>query len=404
MDSKDVETKKKKRSNTSRGFSLIDTIIIIIVTAIISGATTGVILFNTYGEKTGVSYSELANDAELKEFLEVYNKVGKEYYQSVNKKEMLQAAIKAMMKYLGDDYTTYLDENETNVLDETLSGKYEGIGVLVRDKVIVSVFNNSPAQKAGLLVNDKITKVNDTDCENLSNTEIVALIKNDKKKVHLEVLRNGEKKSFDLELNVLNAPAISYEVKENNIGYIYISTFSNTLSEQVKEALVDLHKKNISNIIVDVRDNSGGYLVQAYEVASMFIEKGKPIYSLESNSNISTYYDETNEKENYKMVVLINKNSASASEILAAALKESYGAILVGETSFGKGKVQQTKKLSDGTKIKYTTAKWLTPSKNCIDSIGLEPDYKIDIEYIYENDKIVDYKDTQLNKAIELLK
>ena len=233
MDSKDVETKKKKRSNTSRGFSLIDTIIIIIVTAIISGATTGVILFNTYGEKTGVSSSELANDAELKEFLEVYNKVGKEYYQSVNKKEMLQAAIKAMMKYLGDDYTTYLDENETNILDETLSGKYEGIGVLVRDKVIVSVFNNSPAQKAGLLVNDKITKVNDTDCENLSNTEIVALIKNDKKKVHLEVLRNGEKKSFDLELNVLNAPAISYEVKENNIGYIYISTFSNTFNSNL---------------------------------------------------------------------------------------------------------------------------------------------------------------------------
>lgn len=391
------------RKRTTKGFGLLETIIIIEITAIISGITTGVILYNTYDEKSPASYNKITNDEHLKEFLDVYNSISSEYYKEINKEEMLEEAIKAMMNYLGDDYTTYLTEEETNTLSDTLSGKYKGIGVSFKDKIIVEVFNDSPAEMAGIKVNDVIIKVNNKDCKNLEDTEIVALIKENTEKVNVVVTRDGKEIDYEIELDSLNVPAITYDIIENNIGYIYISTFSNTLAEQVKEAVIELESKNINSLIIDVRDNVGGYLVAASDVASLFLEKGKTIYSLQANDNQEIYKDKTEEKRDYKIAVLINKNSASASEILAAALKESYGATLIGNTSYGKGRVQQTKTLNNGKMVKYTTAKWLTPTNNCVDGIGLIPDYEVDLKINYENGKVVSHDDTQLTKAIEIL-
>lgn len=392
----------KKRTN--KGFGLLETIIIIVITAIVSGITTGVILYNTFDSNNGLSYNELTDDEHLKEFLDIYNSVSNEYYKDINKEEMLEEAIEAMMNYLGDDYTTYLTEEETTLLSDTLSGKYKGIGVSFKDKTIVEVFKNSPAEYAGIEVNDIITKVNNKDCSNLEDDDIVNLIKENSEKVSIVVTRDGKELSYEIELDSLNIPAITYEITEDNIGYIYISTFSNTLAEQVKDAITELENKNMKSLIIDVRDNAGGYLIAASDVASLFLEKGKTIYSLQSNNKQEIYKDKTDEKRDYEIVVLINKNSASASEILAAALKESYGATLIGNTSYGKGRVQQTKTLNNGKMVKYTTAKWLTPTNNCVDGMGLVPDYEIDLKVNYDkNGEAVSYDDTQLEKAIDIL-
>ena len=189
------------------------------------------------------------------------------------------------------------------------------------------------------------------------------------------------------------------EKNGQNIGYMYIETFSTTVANQVEKALKRIDNDKISKLIIDLRNNGGGYLSAASDIASMFLEKGKKIYSLEDKDSIKDYNDETDEKKNLKVVLLVNDGTASASEILTAALKDSYGAEVVGTTTFGKGKVQQTKSLSDGTMVKYTTARWLRPNGECIDNIGIKPDYEVDL-IKNENDEIID---TQLEKAIEVV-
>lgn len=388
-----------------KGFGLLETIIIILITSMVSSIATGIILYNSYKDNAGITYDEIAEDETLKEFLDVYSSLSSEYYETVDKKALLQSAIDAMTNYLGDKYTTYLSEEERLLLEEQLKGEYTGIGVLIEKNVIKQVFDNSPAKLKGVEVGDIIIKVNGEDVTDKEATYITSAIKKYNDKVTITFLRNQEEFDLTIEFSELDVPAIKYEVLQGSIGYIYINSFSNTLAKQVKQALKKLDEEEIKSLIIDVRDNSGGYLSAAYDLASLFIEKGKIIYSLADSKNKVSYEDKTQEHQTYPIVVLVNENSASASEILAAALKESYNAILVGKTTYGKGKVQQTKQLSDGSMVKYTSAKWYTPSDVCIDGIGITPDYSIDLEIKYdENGNIKDIKDTQLLKAQELLK
>ena len=200
--------------------------------------------------------------------------------------------------------------------------------------------------------------------------------------------------NFETEIRTLYIPALQYKMLDHSIGYIYISSFSGTLKNQMIDALNYLENEGMESLIIDIRNNTGGYLFAAQEVASLFLEKGKTIYSLEEKDGIKEYKDETDEKRDYKIVLLQNEGSASASEILIAALKESYGATVVGTTSYGKGKVQQTYSLDDGSMVKYTSAKWLTPTGNCIDEIGISPDIYVE--------ELSEEEDVQLEKAIEV--
>ena len=170
-------------------------------------------------------------------------------------------------------------------------------------------------------------------------------------------------------------------------------------------AIDSLKEQGCDRLIIDLRDDTGGYLDEAHNVASIFLEKGKVIYSLEDKKGKTNYYDETNEKLDIPVVILINENSASASEILAAALKDNYGAILIGTKSYGKGKVQQTYTLQNGTMAKYTSAKWYRPNGTCIDGVGLIPDYIVKMETTYdENGNVTGIKDAQYEKALEVIK
>ena len=390
-------------NKNKKEFGLLNLIIVIVVTALVTSLTTGVIIYNN--EKNNET-TKIIEDESLQEFITVYNSVLDNYYEDVDKTKMLDEAIDAMLNYLGDDYTTYLNEDETQDLAEKLSGKYEGIGIeLTEGNVINKVFDNSPAKESGLQAGDIIIKINDKDVIAFTASEIAEEIKKEENsnKINITVKRNEEELTFEVERKELYIPAVESKILDNNgkkTGYIYISTFSNTVYEQFKNELDNLENEHIDNLIIDVRNNTGGYLKAATDISSLFLEKGKIIYSLEGKNSKDVYKDETKESKKYPIVVLINESSASASEILAAALKESYNATLVGKKSYGKGKVQQTASLKDGGMYKYTSAKWLTPNGECIDQKGLTPDYEIDLQISEDGNSIVD---TQLNQAIEIL-
>ena len=219
--------------------------------------------------------------------------------------------------------------------------------------------------------------------------------------VDMDTLVNGD---VSLKNETLIAPNIDYYMVENSTtGYLYMQTFSNTLAQQVENALNELESQGMTSLVIDLRNNTGGYLTSATDVASIFLEKGQRIFGLNYQNEITYYQDETKDHKEYEIVVLINGNTASASEILASALKESYGATIVGETSFGKGKVQQTMELDDGSMVKYTSAYWLTPNGTCIDEIGITPDHYITNEETTDETGNAMMIDNQLDRAIEIL-
>ena len=220
----------------------------------------------------------------------------------------------------------------------------------------------------------------------------------------ITILRNDQSIDFSVKIADIYTVDVNYKTYENNIGYLDIDIFSKTVGEQTKKALTSLENSGMQKLIIDLRDNTGGYLESAEDIANMFLEKGELIYSLENKSASADYYDETDEYKDYPIVIILNEKSASASEILAAALKDSYGATLVGTKSYGKGKVQQTYTLNDGSMAKYTSAKWLRPNGECIDGIGLKPDYEV-VQTVTqdENGNIIQEEDTQLLKAIEII-
>ena len=384
----------------TKGFGLVEIIIIIVVTALVTSVTTGVIMLNNTNIEVDGNIINVEKDKDLQEFISVYKTILDKYYDNnIDKKGMLNAAEEAMLDFLGDKYTTYLNDKEYQNIIDDLSGTYKGIGIYIELNKVVDVIASSPAEKAGIQKGDIITKINGTDVTNADGSVIKELIKNDDdKSISLEINRNEEILNFYVNKEKLVNPSISYKVVENtNIGYLDINKFSENLKDQVSEALINLENQGITSLIIDMRNNAGGYLTAAEDVASLFLENGKVIYSLEANGNKATYTDKTSERRTYPIVVLINGGSASASEILAAALKDSYDNItLVGTRSYGKGKVQQVVSLSSGDSVKYTSAKWLTPLGICVDGVGISPDYNISLDDGSDTD-------TQLEKAIELL-
>lgn len=393
----------QKQNKKVIGFSIVEVIVIIVVSAIFTSIATGIIVMNNFKSEAGITYAELLQDDKVKEFLDVYADVLSGYYENVDKSEAINSAISGMMSYLGDKYSTYLDDDATNNLNDMLAGTYNGIGILInQEKVIEEVFDNSPAMSAGILKGDKIVGLNNEDVSELELSELTSRIKSSNGNVNLKILRGEELKDITVEVKTLNKPAISYSIDEYNdkkIGYLQIQTFSQTLAEQVKQVLNKFDKENIDSVIIDLRGNGGGYLNAATDTASLFLEKGKVIYSLENKNSYESFKDETDEHRNYNIVVLVNEGTASASEILTGALKDSYGVTIVGQKTYGKGKVQQVKNLSDGSMVKYTTAKWLRPNGECVDGEGIKPDYEVEIEVVDENTIV----DTQLKKAIEVL-
>lgn len=392
------------------GFNYAEVIVIMIITLIL-GAVIG--SFINYVTINKTSEKEMINSVpgDLQEFVETYNNIMNDYYEEVNQDELLEAGINGMLEYLGDDYSVYMDQETSDSFNEQVEGKYTGIGVEIiqesENKIYISrVFENSPASKSGLKEGDIFIKVNGEDVTGKTASDISSLIKGSKTgKVEVVVKRKEEEKTFTLTLKQVEIESVISKVFENNgkkIGYLELTVFASNTYTQFEKKLLELEGKNIDSLIIDVRDNSGGYLSTVTDIASLFMNKSKIIYQLDTKGVVEQVYSKTNASRNYDIAVIINKNSASASEILAAALQESYGAKVIGVNSFGKGTVQKAYQLESGATVKYTIQKWLTPNGNWVNEVGVSPDItvELDVDY-YENPS--DDTDNQLQAAIKNL-
>lgn len=391
--------------NKKATFNLWEVIFIVLIGSLIMSISTGYIV---YQNKDTTDYTKLTSSKHIGEFLNSYNSIVENYYDNINEPALIDAAISGMLEYLGDPYTTHLNDVSTNMLQDSLQGTYKGIGVEVKvdenQKLVVkNVFEDSPAKKSNILSGDIIIAINEVNVEGKSAQEAVTIIQDAQNdNIKLTILRDNQEIIAELVKENLFIPAVSSKIYENNnqkVGYIYIKKFSQSIYEQFKIELNKLEKDNINNLVIDLRNNTGGYLSAAADIAQLFLEKGKIIYSLEKKLQTVHTKDTTEESRNYKVGVLVNQNSASASEVLAAALKYSYNSPIIGMKTYGKGKVQETSKLANGSMMKYTSAKWLTPNGDCIDEIGLIPDIVVELSEEYDQNPIEE-NDNQLKTAI----
>ena len=375
-----------------------------IILSIVSGSLVYMRLNNT-GKVT------TTNNKHVNEFINTYNKLLDEYYEELDESKLVDAAISGMLSYTGDDYSIHLNENATEVLNEKLDGTYEGIGVRIsandnNEIYIVEVFEDSPAKNAGINIGDIIISINGENIQDKSVDYASSIIKNSKEsKFNIEVKRNEEIKTFDVERKKLIVPALTSSIKEVNgkkIGYIYLETFSNTLDTQVETTLLSMEKDGIDSLIIDLRNNTGGYLTSCTNIIELFLEKDKLMFTIKSKKSSEDFKDSTDTKRDYPIVVIVNGSTASASEVLASSLKYSYGATIIGDKTFGKGKVQTTETLEDGTMIKYTSARWFMANGECIDEKGIIPDIEVTLNETYLENP-VEENDNQLNEAIKIL-
>ncbi len=379
-------------------FSIVEVIIITII-ALLFGGVVGSLIFIGNTNR---------NDKYLEEFINTYTNISEEYYKKVNKDKLINAAIEGMVSYLGDPYSIYMDEEDTEVFNQTVDGEYEGVGVTVsmidQKPTIVSIFDNSPAKEAGIKAGDIIVKVNGKSVDEKTLDEVIDMIK-EKDKIKLTILRDENEKDFNLNMKSVVIPSVSNKIIEKNnkkVGIITVSVFAGNTYSQFNSQLKKLEKKGIDSLVIDVRDNPGGHLDQVSKILSLFLDKDKVIYQIKSNGKKTKVYSSSSEKRTYPIGVLINSNSASASEILAGAMQESYKATIVGIKSYGKGTVQKEYSLNSGSSIKYTTESWLTPSGKSINKKGITPDLVVELsdEYIKT---FKDSDDNQLQAAIDAI-
>lgn len=327
-----------------------------------------------------------------------------------NSQKILYGAISGMVSSLGDPYTVFMNPEDNKKFLEDVSGQFEGVGMEIGLKKgqiqVVSPLEGTPAQKAGIRPGDKITKIDDQSTAYMTVDEAVAKIRGAKNTaVTLTIFREGwnDTKDFKLTRAVIEVPSLKWEMKDGKTAYIKLYQFSEKAAADFNRAVLEILNSGAERIVLDLRNNPGGYLEVSQEIASYFLEK----------NSVVVIEDFGGQKEQQKylangnpaflhlpVVVLINEGSASASEILAGALRDDRSVQLIGRTSFGKGSVQEMRPLSGGSSLKVTVAKWLTPKGLSISDHGLEPDIKVEMtDQDYQEDK-----DPQLDKALEIVR
>ena len=387
------------------GFNFSEVIIIMIIAIMFGFLLGNIVNFVVFSDNS-------SSDKELDELVTTYDNIINNYYEDVDKEKLIDAGIQGMINYLDDPYATYFSGEASEDFNQELAGNYEGIGVEVMlNNGVVSVsrvFDNSPASKAGVKVGDVVIKVNDTDITGKSLTEVVSMIsgKNSGNKSKLTVTRNGEELSFELAKGTIEVPVVNSQIYENNgkkIGYIKIDLFSSKVYKQFNSALKNLEKNNIQGLVIDVRDNPGGYLSEVKNILCLFLDKKQVLYQLQTKNKTEKIYGTKKSIErDYPVSVIINDESASAAEILASAFKESYGSRIVGINSYGKGTVQSASDLNSGDTIKYTVQKWLTPDGNWVNDKGVVPTDRV--ENVLQEGEILTFdNDVMLQTAINVV-
>jgi carboxyl-terminal processing protease len=356
-----------------------------------SGVTMGAM---NYTNKTKQAAQGL-NDPQFSKLLTAYQTLQQNYYQNVKSDTLLNGAIDGMVKSLDDPYSEYMDPKTAQSFQENISSSFEGIGAEIKAEnghiMIVSPIKGSPAEKAGLKPNDIILKVDGTSLDNMSVNDAVLKIRGKKgSKAALVIQRAGSGQlNVALTRDTIPLDTVDHKMLQDGMGEIAISKFAETTTDEFTKALTDLKGKGMKGLIVDLRQDPGGLLNCAVDIGNMLVPDQKVILQVEDRTGKKEVYRSKKGKADFPIVVMVDGGSASAAEILAAALHESGGYPLVGDKSFGKGTVQTTVSFNDTSNIKYTMAKWLTPNGNWIHKKGLQPDYPVALP-AYANVTVID--------------
>ena len=395
----DIKVNKRKVLPT---FRTKEVVILLFLTATVGLLMGGMVIYNLILKNDKV-------DNELQEFIDNYDYIVNNYYEDVDKSELIDSAISGMLKTL-DKNSTYVGDSDSN-FSIYLDGSYEGTGIQVYNDddnniVIYSVFDNTPASKAGLKAGDVIVKLNNKDTTDMTIEKFSNLVKKQKNEFSITYKRDDKENTVKLKVDKIELQSVytkMFNKDGKKIGYIRLSIFANNTYEQFDKALSKLEDESIDGLIIDLRANSGGHLAAAEQIISLFLDSSHPIYQIKTKASQNIYYSIGKTTKKYDMAILIDQNSASASEVVTSALLEQYGAKVVGEKSYGKGTVQELQTLSDGEQYKLTTKTWLTSKGREIDGKGIEPDYKVSLDEKYFEDP-TDENDNQLQKALEIIK
>jgi len=372
--------------------------------------------FNAYGPRLQIgpnSYSATKNSINLAKFWQVNDILRKKFDGEISSEKQSQGAIAGMVASLGDPYTTYLTASDNKDLSDQLTGKLSGVGIEIGTKndrlTVIAPINGSPADKAGIRAGDVIIAIDGQDTSGLSTDEAVKKIRGNKgTEVTLTILRAGESpQDIKIVRDDISVPSVTSEIKPGNIGYIKISTFGTETASDVSEVAQDFAAKGVKAVVIDVRDNPGGYLDSSVRISSEFLSSGVVVEErsrTEKNKVIKA--QSGGSLTQVPVIILVNNGSASASEILAGALRDNGRAVLVGEKTYGKGSVQEIVCLSgisvrDDCKsdsLKVTVAHWYTPKGINISKEGIQPDVEVKLTTKDYNSNI----DPQLQKAIEV--
>lgn len=390
------------------------TIMLIIVVTLITFVITSTYLCNKLGSSSYVLGNVKGINSELlKKIYTVKGIIDSEYILAdVNEEELINGAIKGYVNGLDDEYTEYFTKEEMEEFKTDTEGIYVGIGVYMYKNtaentiVVLYPIENSPAEDAGLQYGDIIKKVDGVEYTGDDFDTIATKIKGKVgTKVNIEIERDGKSLSFEIERMNIDLYPIKYEILENGIGYINLPSFDEDSAKEFKDIYNELSKNNLKGLIIDLRNNGGGIVDEALEIADYILKKDD-IILITKDKDGNEEIEKSTKKPivNVPVVVLTNENTASASEILAGALKENGKATIVGERTYGKGVIQELISLKDGCGIKITTEEYYTPNRNKINKVGIEPDEKVSLPDEAENAYSIDRKyDTQLQKAVTIL-
>ena len=388
-------------------------LMLVVLSVFITFMITSISLY-TYFTKNPISISAKSNNKDISNKLDKYREIIDKYYLGeVDESKLEEGAIKGYIEGLDDPYTEYISKDDMDTyLDDTM-GNFVGIGIYMikntkYDKIqVLSTIKGSPAENAGIQAGDLIVSVDGVEYKADDMTAVSNKIKGEEgTKVTVELLRGSENVKYELTRSKVKVNQVEGKVISDDIGYIKFTSFDETTAEDFKKQYQELAKKNIKSLIIDLRNNGGGIVDQALEIADYIADKDSVLlYEVDKNNKETVRKAKTDPIINMPIVVLTNGNTASSSEILAGALKDHGKATIVGEKTYGKGVIQQLLTLPDGSGLKITSEEYLTPNKTKLNGIGIEPDEQISLPDTVKNVLNVEEKDdTQLQKAIETLK
>ena len=398
--------------------------VLVVVVALVAGFTGG-FYFAQYRDMTPMAAVKKIINRDLGKpqnvdfnlFWQVWDSLHQKYVDKskLDDEKLVNGAIKGMADAIGDPYTVFLEPTISKKFQEEISGSFGGVGIEIGKRngtlTVIAPIKNSPAFKAGIMAGDKILKIDGKPAADLAIEEAVNLIRGRRgTKVTLTVSHNNATRDVEIVRDTIKIPGVEWKMLDNHIAYIQIFTFNQNVDSEFEKSTKEILQSKADRIILDLRNNPGGLLDSAINIAGWFLDKGKIVVSEDYGNGINDKFTASGSGalKSYPLVVLINNGSASASEILAGALHDNRGVKLIGEKSFGKGSVQELVGYDNGSSLKITIAKWLTPNGISISEKGIEADIVIAVPEKQMEDGTFELgtrdKDTQLNKALEIIR